>query len=67
MYRKLLEIAPDFWTRPYLGKTLLAQGKPEAALAIVQQATAEKIDCYTFLSSYKQSGVKAEADEALRR
>ena len=37
-YRKLLEIAPDFgWTRPWLGKTLLAQGKPEAALAMVQQ------------------------------
>ena len=28
MYRKLLELAPAFvWTRRYLGKTLLAQGK----------------------------------------
>jgi len=38
VYRRLLEIAPDFlWTRAYFGKTLLAEGKPEAALAIVQQ------------------------------
>ena len=38
MYRKLLETMPGFlWTRVYIGKTLLAQGKPEAALAMVQQ------------------------------
>ena len=42
MYRKLLEIAPDFvWTRTYLAKTLLAQGKPEAALAMVQEEVDE--------------------------
>ena len=37
-YRKLLETMPDFlWTRTYLGKTLLAQGNPEDALATLQQ------------------------------
>ena len=42
MYRKLLELEPGFvWTRGYLGKTLLAQGKPEAALAMVQQEADE--------------------------
>ena len=64
-YRKLLEIEPDFeWTRPYLGKTLLAQGKPEAALAIVQQATEDARLLYlpVFLQAV---GRQAEADEAL--
>ena len=65
MYRKLLEIAPDLeWTRPNLGKTLLAQGKPEAALAIVQQATED--DRLLYLPVFLQAaGRQAEADEAL--
>ncbi len=64
-YRKLLEIAPDFeWTRPNLGKTLLAQGKPEAALAIVQQATEDAR--LLFLPVFLQAaGRQAESDEAL--
>jgi len=37
-YRKLLAIAPGFsWTRRYLAKTLLAEGKPKEALAMAQQ------------------------------
>jgi tetratricopeptide (TPR) repeat protein len=33
IFRRLLEISPRFkWTRPYLAKTLLALGKPQAAL-----------------------------------
>ena len=65
MYRKLLAIAPDLeWTRPNLGRTLLAQGKPEAALAIVQQATEDARLLYlpVFLQAV---GRQAEADEAL--
>ena len=35
-FRKLLALAPEFlWVRAYLGKPLLAEGKVEAALAIV--------------------------------
>ena len=38
LYRKLLELEPGFlWTRSYLAKSLLAQGKADAALAMVQQ------------------------------
>ena len=43
MFRTLLEVEPDFlWTRVYYGKTLLAMGKPDEALAMVQR---EADDC----------------------
>jgi TolB-like protein/Flp pilus assembly protein TadD len=66
-YRKLLEIAPDFlWTRGYLGKTLLMQGKPEAALAMVQQE-ADEVERLAYLPVMLQAaGRQAEADEALQ-
>ena len=42
-YRKLIELAPDFaWTHTYLAKTLLAEGKPEEALAMVRREAAEE-------------------------
>jgi eukaryotic-like serine/threonine-protein kinase len=47
IFRHLLEIAPRFkWTRPYLAKTLLAQGKPAAALDALQplEQDATKLD-----------------------
>ena len=67
MYRKLLELAPGFlWTRACLGKTLLAQGKPEAALAMVQQEV-DEVDRLAYLPIVLQAaGRKAEADEALK-
>ena len=44
MYRELLEQAPAFiWTRIYLGKTLLARGDAQAALAMVRQEPDEPI------------------------
>ncbi len=66
-YRKLLEIAPDFlWTRGYLGKTLLMQGKPEAALAMVQQE-ADEVERQAYLAVMLQAvGRQVEADEALQ-
>jgi TolB-like protein len=66
-YRKLLELAPDFgWTRPYLGKTLLAQGKPEAALAMVQQVVDEGWRLLFLPVVLQEAGRQAEADEALK-
>jgi TolB-like protein/Flp pilus assembly protein TadD len=64
-YRKLLEIVPGFlWTRGYLGKTLLMQGKREEALAIVQQE-ADEMERLTFLPIVLHAaGRQAEADEA---
>ncbi len=67
MYRKLLELSPDFgWTRPYLGKTLLAQGKPEAALAMVQQEVDESYRLRFLPVVLQAAGRKAEADKALQ-
>jgi TolB-like protein/Tfp pilus assembly protein PilF len=67
MYRQLLELAPNFyWTRPYLGKTLLAQGKAEAALAIVQEETDEAARLKYLPAVLLAAGRPAEADEALR-
>ncbi|RPH47356.1 MAG: TIR domain-containing protein, partial [Lysobacterales bacterium] len=66
VYRKLLETRPDFlWTRTYLGKTLLMQGKPEAALAMLQQEADESFRLMLLLSALLAAGRKAEADEAL--
>jgi TolB-like protein/tetratricopeptide (TPR) repeat protein len=66
-YRKLLELAPDFgWTRPYLGKTLLAQGKPEAALAMVQQEANEGSRLLFLPLVLQAVGRRAEADDALK-
>jgi tetratricopeptide (TPR) repeat protein len=38
--RRVLEISPQFWSRPYLAKTLLAEGRPQDALAVMEQANA---------------------------
>jgi len=66
VYRKLLETMPDFlWTRAYLGRTLLAQGNPEAALATLQQGD-ESFGLMLLPSALLAAGRKAEADEALK-
>jgi TolB-like protein/Flp pilus assembly protein TadD len=36
--RRLLEISPQFWSRPFLAKTLLAQGRAQDALTVIEQA-----------------------------
>ncbi len=67
-YRKLLEQEADFpWVRVYLGKTLLAQSNPEAALAMVQ-SDKEEWNRILFLPIMLQAvGRQADADEALKR
>ncbi|MFZ2508935.1 MAG: tetratricopeptide repeat protein [Steroidobacteraceae bacterium] len=67
MFRKLLELEPSFgWTRRWLAKTLLAQGKPEAALAMVQQETDGASRLAILPVVLQALGRKAEADEALK-
>jgi TolB-like protein/Tfp pilus assembly protein PilF len=66
-YRKLIELEPGFsWTHLYLGKTLLAEGKPQAALAAVREEANEE-DQLEFLPIVLQAaGHQTEADEALK-
>ena len=67
MYRKLLDLAPDFyWTRSYFGKTLLAQGKVEAALAMVQEDVDEGSRLWVLPIVLQAAGHQGEADEALK-
>jgi len=66
-YRKLIELVPDYaWARGYLAKTLLAEGKPEAALAMAEKETdeANRLDVLPIV--LHATGRIAEADEALK-
>ena len=67
VFRRLLEAEPDFlWTRGWLGKTLLAQGKPEAALAIAQQEGDERNRLKLLPVFLQAAGRQAEAEAALK-
>ena len=64
MYRRVLGLAPGFVAiRVALGKTLLAQGKPEAALEMVQSDDLRRLLLPVVLQA---NGRQAEADEALK-
>jgi TolB-like protein/tetratricopeptide (TPR) repeat protein len=65
-YRRLLELAPDFLlARSLLGKTLLAEGKTDAALAMLQQD--DEFSRQGYLPIVLQSaGRQTESDEALK-
>jgi TolB-like protein/Tfp pilus assembly protein PilF len=66
-YRKLLEVAPSFlWTRAYLGKTLLAEGKADTALAMVQQEADEENRLKMLPIVLHAAGRASESDAALR-
>jgi TolB-like protein/Tfp pilus assembly protein PilF len=64
--RRALELAPaSILMRPELGKILLAEGKPEAALAVLRGAN--DTDRQTYLSIILHAaGRQAESDEALK-
>jgi len=65
-YRRLLEVAPDYFNgRSFLGKTLLAEGKPEGALAMLQMAN-ENARQVLLPIVLQAAGRKTESDEALR-
>jgi tetratricopeptide (TPR) repeat protein len=66
-YRKLIELVPDYaWARSYLAKTLLAEGKPEAALAMAEQESEEanRLDILPIV--LHAAGRVTEANEALK-
>jgi tetratricopeptide (TPR) repeat protein len=66
-FRRLLEVAPDFpWTRWALAKTLLAEGKPDAALAMAQQEDIEEFRLVILPIVLQAVGRKSDADEALK-
>jgi TolB-like protein/Tfp pilus assembly protein PilF len=66
-YRKLIVLAPDFeWTHMYLSKALLAEGKPDEALAMVRLDTEEEARLELLPIVLQATGHKAEADEALK-
>ena len=66
-FRRLLELAPDFsWTRWSLAKTLLAEGKPDAALAMAQQEPTEEYRLCILPIVLQAVGRQTEADEALK-
>jgi len=66
-YQRLLELAPDYLrAHSYLAKTLLAEGKPEAALAMVQQERDEDMRLEFLAIILQAVGRQAESDEALR-
>ena len=65
-YRRLLEIEPSFaWTHAYLAKTLLAEGKTEAAVAMARQEPEESSRLDILPIALFATGQTREADEAL--
>src|SRR5260370_24601688 len=65
-YRKLIALVPDYaWARAYLAKTLLAEGKPEAAVAMAEEKSdeANRLDILPIV--LHATGRQAEADDAL--
>lgn len=67
MFRKLLQLEPDFeWTRRWLAKTLLAEGETEAALTMQQQIVDEGERLALLPVVLQAAGLDAEADEALK-
>ena len=66
MFRKALALAPSSCGLTVLGTALLQQGKPEAALAMVQQEVDEGFRLLYLPIMLQANGRKAEADEALK-
>jgi tetratricopeptide (TPR) repeat protein len=65
-YRRLLDVAPDFFNgRSVLGKTLLAEGKPEAAVAMLQQDNDNARQVFMPIV-LQAAGRQVESDAALK-
>ena len=66
-YERVIEKAPKFeWSHEYLAKTLLADGKPELALAQIQQEPTEGERLDILPMALYAVGRQAEADAALQ-
>ena len=67
IFRRLLDISPQFkWTRPYLAKTLLAQGQSRAALDALQPMDSGAIKLDYLSVVLLANGRASDADAALR-
>ena len=67
IFRRLLEISPRFkWTRPYLAKTLLAQGKAADALETLESMNADSVKLDYLSVILLANGRKVDADAALQ-
>jgi len=65
-FRRTLELAPDFyWAHSWLGKSLLAQGQPDAALEVALKRPDETV-LFFLAVALDAAGRKAEAEKALR-
>jgi TolB-like protein len=65
--RGLLELAPGFlWTHGLLARTLVAEGKPDTALAVAQQESFEEYRLCILPIVLRAVGRAAEADEVLK-
>ena len=66
-YKKILELSPQVQrAHMYLGRIYLLQGKPEMALAEMQQETTEVFKRFGLALAYHALGRRKEADEELR-
>jgi tetratricopeptide (TPR) repeat protein len=66
MYRRVLDIEPGFlWTRYYLARVLLADKRPEEALAITQGDDNKLMREQALAIILQAVGSTSEADEAL--
>ena len=67
MYRKVVELSPHFfWAHSSLAMLLLAEGKREAALEMVQQGEDEGDRLLALAMVLQANGRNAEANEALK-
>ena len=67
-FRRLLAIAPTFvWTRPWLAKTLLIEGKPQEALDITQPVIDDEFALLYTPVILLANGRKTEAQGAVQR
>jgi TolB-like protein len=65
-FRRLIELAPEaVWVRAYLAKALLAQGRPQEALDMIQQEADEWVRLWFLSIMLRAAGKTEAADEAL--
>jgi TolB-like protein/lipoprotein NlpI len=66
-FRRVLQLSPDFlWGRGYLGKALVAQGKAEEAIALVQTGADESYRVKYLPIMLQAAGREIEAEVAMK-
>lgn len=68
VFRHLLDISPRFkWARPYLAKTLLAEGKPQESLAALEPVETGEARSIYLAIAFLANGRTHDADAALQK